>query len=76
LAECGFSGGDATCDSNCRHLRRSESSKTQIPITKEVPSSKSQTNVRIPGHFWLLNIGISLELGAWNLVIRCMACAL
>jgi hypothetical protein len=46
--------------------------KSQIPSTKSQGTSKSQTSkgARSQGFLWLLVLGISLELGIWDLGFR------
>src|SRR5438874_11911046 len=45
-----------------------ESFKHQVPSSREAPNIKFQAEVaRRRCFFWSLVIGISLELGAWNL---------
>jgi hypothetical protein len=43
-----------------------ESSKSQAPSSKEIPSSKHQREIAAMP-FWSLGFGASLELGAWDL---------
>jgi hypothetical protein len=43
-----------------------ESSKSQAPSSKEIPSSKNQRHM-VAVLFWSVGFGASLERGAWDL---------
>jgi hypothetical protein len=52
-----------------RPLGRAGSTKLQAPSSREISSIKHQTGAYVPRPFWNLELGISLELGAWSLVL-------
>jgi hypothetical protein len=44
-----------------------KSSKLQHPSSREIPTSKFRSSTLADDWIWSLNIGASLEFGAWNL---------